>query len=407
MLVPVGKGFTRKMLLHENLLFGFKFHLKLQKCVGTTPINFRQQIFETTSKRKTTWQWIKLSISFFFTGILWIQILENKSKEKLVTTLESMLYSSAISTFITFKLMYLKRSVNVKDLLNFILEFERRLITFDKDGKQYHHLGKFGKVLIQFVQFCGFMGTPLLVICYALQRWMIPCSSALFAFDFIPECTNGVLSKWGTWSLIQLTFQITFSLWLITDLLCGFVLQVVEMMYLHACCFKQYIKCLRSCIVPSKFQFSQLLRFRQLQVLLKLYNWIQQDVMIVVLIFMVQFVFVVSLYALIHLQSGQDGISVPQLLFFSCTLLDTFLAIVVCFGTFAGVHKEAKKTLAFMRETLLPNIKEKHREKLADKYVRSFRVLKVNIGKVNFVEKFTPIVMLKICFEQIVNLLLI
>ncbi|CAL8129379.1 unnamed protein product [Orchesella dallaii] len=387
-------------------------HLKLQHIFGTSPVNFIEtngkQVAVLSPTHKITWQWIKLLISSGFLAVLWLQIILSRGKEKLITTLESMLYSTGILAFVILKLIYLRRRYFVVELLNNVVGFEKSL-KIGGNQTQYFPPQAIAKVLIQFVQYCFIVATPVLMVTYGLQRWINPCTSALFLYNLIPECVYEKSSPWVNSSLIQLAIQILVSLYLMVDMCGGFIFQVIEMMYLQSCCFKHYIKCLLISLLRCKFKVSHLLRFRQLQIILRRYNLIQQDVMIVALLNMVLLIFVVSLYALIYLGSGDEGISIPQLMFFSCSLLDTFLAIVVCFGAFAGVHKESLRTVAFMRETLLPSLKhnQSHQRRLATRYVMSFRVLKVNIGEVNYVEKFTPIVMLNFCFGQIVNLLLL
>ncbi|CAL8129234.1 unnamed protein product [Orchesella dallaii] len=405
------------MLIHENLIHGLKVHLKLHKYFGTWPVDLitrkGKDVAVLSPTNQLTWQWVKLFVASIFLVVLWVQIFSNRQGENLITTLESLLYSCAFQSTIINKVTYLKRRHFSVELLNLILEYERNLKKFG-DNKQYFRLERSSKALVCFIQFCATVATPVLAVTYALIRWSNPCNSAMFLFKFLAECLPETgASTWRISSLTQLALQILFSTWLVFDMVGGHVFQVVELYYLKSCCFNQYIKSIRMSLVQADFKMSYFLQFKQLQILLRLYNLIQQDVMKVVVCVTI-FSFTVSLYALIYLGLGEQGISIPQLMFLSCALLDTFLAIVACFGTFARVHSESSLTISFMKKNLLPRLMQNHNLRqrkhlivLISKYVNSFRVLKVYIGDINYVEKFTPVVMLRFCLDQVVALLLI
>ncbi|CAL8129138.1 unnamed protein product [Orchesella dallaii] len=405
------------MLIHENLLCGVKVHLQLHKYFGTWPVDLitreRKDVAVLSSINQIKWQWVKLFFASVFLAILWVQIFSSRNVENLITTLESMLYSCSLQTIIILKVTYLQRRHFAAELLNLILKYERCLKNAG-ENKQYFYLERSSKALVRFIQFCATVATPVLVVSYALQRWRNPCNSAMFLFKILAECSAEInTSTWRISSLTQLALQILFSIWLIFDMCGGFMFQTVELIYLESCCFNHYIKSIRMSLFQVDFKISYFLQFRQLQTLLRLYNLIQQDIMKVVICTTI-FSFIVSLYALIYLGSGEEGISIPKLMFFSCLFLDCFLAIVACFGTFAGVHSESLRTVEFMKEKVLPRLMQSHnlcqRKQfivLISKYVKSFRVFKFDIGEVNYVEKFTPVAMLQFCFDQVANLLLI
>jgi len=114
----------------------------------------------------------------------------------------------------------------VVEFFNFLVEFETQISTVGMD-EQYLHLERFEKLLIQFIQFSGIGGTPLLIAAFALQRWMHPFTSALFGFDYIPAFVNTTHMRWERASIFQLVLYIILSIWIITDLTGGFIFHVM------------------------------------------------------------------------------------------------------------------------------------------------------------------------------------
>jgi len=407
-----------KMFLRENLILGFKAHLKTLKCLGTTPILIKKDEKGETkivlsSDKNIVWQWIKLLIAFVYVLILWIQMVQNKHSEDLPTNLESTMIAVSLGTFVIGKWTYLKHRRLVVELLNFLLQFERRhILCTEEDEDSYANAWEFSVVekrLVQFCQLSGIMGTPSIIGPYSLQRWLNPCTSATLAFHALPECSSGTLTNWEASSLVKLVCILIFANWLNVDLNGGFIFQCFELALLQCLCLKEFTKWLENTLKASvspnsqNFKVSRELLFRQLQILVRLLNQIQQDVQIVALMNMMMVDFTVCVYALL---SKGPNLSLPHLIFFLSITQLSLAVIVIVFGTFAGVHKQSLLLQEYIEEELPPNIESSAKRRLISKYSRSFRPLKVNIGKVNFVEKCTPMVMLDFCFGQIVNLLL-
>jgi len=200
--------------------------------------------------------------------------------------------------------------------------------------------------------------------------------------------------------------------WVVSDLFSGCMFQVFELAFVQCCCLKEYTNWYRKHLqlLPTEKHlkpckvFKRMLLYRQLQTLSRLYNMIQQDVFIVALLNLALFVFIVAVYALTYMGAQ---ISLPHLLFFANVVLLLVLVILICFGTFAGLHGQSMLLVEFMRKVLPCRNRNASTKRLVKMYARSFREFKVNIGEMNFVEKCTPMVMLDFCFGQIVDLLLI
>ncbi|CAL8122128.1 unnamed protein product [Orchesella dallaii] len=400
------------MLIHENFLQFCKLNLKQQGKIWTAHIKFittkegDQLVVRPTTKQKSTY--VKLLVSFLFVSILWLQIFQQMGNEELLTTLQSMLYATPTLSNVVLRMVYLKQNYFVANLFNMFLNYERNL----KDENKYWPLNRSQKYLIQFVQLNVILGPLTIAIGYSLQRWLSPCNSALFGFNFIPECmesSRGLESSWTFVSLAQLTLQIIISAWLITDVVGEGVFLIMHMSYVQSCCFKQYTVCFRNNL-KTKFDLQKLLRYRQLQILVRGYNWIQQGLVIFMPITVGPYIFVKGVYGLIYLGSSTEAISFPDILVFGTSFFGGFVIILLITGAYAGVHSESTATLKFIRQRVLfkligsPNA---YQIKIIIKYVKSFSPLQVNVGATNYVEKFTPIVLLDFSVAQIVNLLLL
>ncbi|CAL8136974.1 unnamed protein product [Orchesella dallaii] len=404
------------MLLKRDFLVGLKAHLKTQLLFGTTPIIFRENkslhdheegFLCHSSNNTIPKQWFKLLFSTIFVTVWWFQIVQSIKEENLVTILESMLYAVALSTFILMKRAYLQKRRFVVELLNMVLRFE--FTHFETNSSEINQNQGY-KYFIFFCQLSGILGTPILILAYSLQRWFNPCTSATFAYRlFLPECSaiNPLQISWKFSSLLALFLTILLSIWVIIDLCGCLMFQTFELAFVQCCCLKEYLKWLHGVMKSSalgQFDLSLVSVYRELQLLSRLYNWIQQDVIIIALTNMTVFVFIVSLYALILMGSHA---SVPHILFFSSVVLLGLLVIVVCFGTFAGLHTQSTKLIVFLRKKVNLSVWKPHKKRLIERYSWSLREIKVSIGQVNFVDKLTPVIMLNFCISQIVSLLLI
>ncbi|CAL8098741.1 unnamed protein product [Orchesella dallaii] len=401
------------MLLSLNFLKGLELNLKLRFIIGTTPFYVTRKTSELPnivicSNRQLKWQWTKLIITSAFAALLWFQVVEGRSTQSLITTLESLMNVFAITIFILMNCVYLKRNRFLVNLFNSLIQYESNH-PFDFTGI----ISKREKLVINYIQFNGFMAAPVIIGAYVAQRWFTPCTSATLAWNVLDECfienpfENGF--RWSFKSYIYLVVIVILSWWILSDLLAGFAFQAVEVAYLQSACLVGYVKHFKQKLQNIGTATPKLiLEYQQLQILTIYYNFIQQDVIISLMLTLIICLTIVCSYVLIKLGSG---ISVSHFLFFSCALVDSLATMVICYGQFGCLHTQSTSVLTIIRSQIIPNVasaKISYNDlKLMKKYVESFYPLKVQLGSVNFVEKITPLVSLQFCVEQLVNLLII
>ncbi|CAL8122224.1 unnamed protein product [Orchesella dallaii] len=399
----------------------FKANLRLQHVIGSFPLKkveideFGEPKLVPSSKRSIRWQWYKISLALGFTLVLWVQMFLAIKEEELVTTLESTLCASAISVFIIVKATQLKRNDAIVALMNSLFVFEKR--QWEEYGDVHKPLAKREECTVYFCQGAAIASAPVFISSGLLQRWLNPCTSALLAWKIMPECADKNSSQeWSSFSLGLLGGILLLSVWIITDLIGAAVFQVVQLSFSQVVCLINGVRNFHESLQivlwnPRADAEKIMLQYRQLQILIRLLNWIQQDLIIVAVLNLFLILIIISTYALI---SMGWHISIPHFILFSSALLDSIVADVFCFGAFAQVHSESSSTLVYLKKKFLPKMELEKRSllkrgelKLLKKFVLSMYPLKVRIGGVNFVEKFTPIAILDFCVAQIVSLLLI
>jgi len=397
------------MLLSHNLLKGLKLNLYLLQIIGTYPLRLTRDSngsleFSSCNKLNIKWQWFKIGVSVGFCCIFWIQLFQGRATEGLPTTLETLLYASGSTVCTIMSAAYLHRNDAVVELLTCFLNFEKH----QSQIAPTFSLSKRGKLLVNFIQFSGFVCSPVILSCYVIQRWMNPCTSATFGWNLLMECFDEefkhIGNKLSRKSLIYLTGCLLFTYWVALDLLGKFAFQVAEMFYLPSVCLIGYVRDrTRWNSLPYAIR-----KYRELQLLTRFYNWIQQDTVIVTMLNFSLLIIIISLYVMISLGSS---ISIPHLVLFSCALTDGLLTAVVCFGSCANVHSQSEKMLEFIKKKTsfegLLSCRKQCESRIIKRCVTSMFPLNIRIGDVNFVEKLTPIVVLDFCFGLIVNLLLI
>ncbi|CAL8098707.1 unnamed protein product [Orchesella dallaii] len=401
------------MLLSFNFLKGLELNLELRFVIGTIPFSVTRETSQIpkivpNTIRQLKWQSTKLKITSVFAALLWFQVVEGRSTESLVTTLESLMNVFAITIFILMNCVYLKRNTFLISLLNSLIQYE------SNHSLQFTGIiSKREKLVINYIQFNGFMAAPVIIGVYVAQRWFTPCTSATLAWNVLDECfnenpfENGF--RWSFKSYMYLVVIVILSWWILSDLLAGFAFQAAEVAYLQSACLVGYVKhFLKKLQTIPTVTFKVMLEYRQLQLLTKYYNWIQQDAIISLMLTLVICLTIVCSYVIIKL--GSD-ISVSHFLFFSCALVDALATIVVCYGQFGCLHTQSRSALTMITSQVIPKVAIAKVPsidlKLMKKYATSFYPLKVRLGSVNFVEKITPLVSLQFCVEQLVNLLLL
>jgi len=356
------------------------------------------------SKPKIYWQWFKLAISCAYVSTLWFQLIQNAGREKLATTFESILNANVLLISIIIKCTLLNRRRHIVELANFLAQFERHQFLDDnKASDKYFKLDRVEKLVVQFFQISGISGAPYLAITNGLARWFNPCTSTTFGVNLLPECSNELAIIWKVSLSMRLVTLILVSAWLNLDLAATTIFHLFELAFLQGCCLKQYIKWLRKVLQAQAFDLRNVLVFKQIQILARIYNWIQQGKQIGLQMNVALVTFISSVFVVI---SEGSSISIPHLLYFSLTGMLSLQNIVITFGTFGAFYKHSVLLKDFMVKNLPLRIEISQR-RLYSKYSRSFQTLKIRIGKDNFFETCTPMVLLNFAVTQIASLLLI
>lgn len=142
--------------------------------------------------------------------------------------------------------------------------------------------------------------------------------------------------------------------------------------------------------------------YSKLQVLVRFYNKIQQDALIVVFLVFSGYALVLSVFAILH---NGYSLTTLQLILFACIGIDGFLAIIVICGAFARLHTKSTDTLKYLQTKFVCSTK-KSGFKGVKMTLASFTPLQVNFGSVNYIEKMMPMTKLDFCILQLMNLLL-
>ncbi|CAL8121144.1 unnamed protein product [Orchesella dallaii] len=155
--------------------------------------------------------------------------------------------------------------------------------------------------------------------------------------------------------------------------------------------------------VEGPFTKQHLLRgismFRQIQIMLKVYNSIHEGPAILSAIFQTLFLLILSGYALIGLHSKMQS---PQITFFVSGGFQAVIIIVLIFGTLDRIHRNFRKLNKNMRR-----MKDIRMSQWFKRELRSWPIQKVGLGQDNYLKSITPMIMIHFSITCIVNMLLI
>jgi len=169
--------------------------------------------------------------------------------------------------------------------------------------------------LIKFLLICSIMFSPMVMIPYVLLRWIYPCNSATLFYFLIPAC-NDSSSGWTILSIITLLGICLVTLYLAYD--CGgtcFIF-VVDFSLVQVCCLGRYVDwTVGKIMVNPKKALSYFKYYRQIQILSRYYNLIQQEILVTTNLGLVMSGLILSVFALLSI--GLQNISITELVFFA------------------------------------------------------------------------------------------
>ncbi len=179
---------------------------------------------------------------------------------------------------------------------------------------------------------------------------------------------------------------------------------------MHCYCLNNYLYLFLNQYVQSRNRYSNITRylnsvkiFKQIQIVVLLYNDIHQGALSAAGAALCTFVFVLSFYSVINLS---QYLLLPQIIFFAGLAFDTMLIVVLVDGIFkkAGVYKASKYVVD--RVTKFAATSRISNRKLRRRHIKSWRVPKIYMGTSNYYDGKTALVILDFNLSQVVNLLL-
>jgi len=254
---------------------------------------------------------------------------------------------------------------------------------------------------------CLAVSGPASAFIWLLMQWTLGCNALVVVGYFVlPECSNPTLNlRWSARSTIQFLVAACIESWMALDTV-GSSSIVWAFALVQAYCQWRYLKMVvRLLRDKSGHSMNNLSLLRQLQILNRYYNLVQESGILPSTVFMVISATVLGFYVLISLGTH---ISTPELLFFLIVANEGLLVLMVLTTVMSWIYAESGKNVQiFMKAVLFPNICITKKRKWAQKYVRSFSPLKCYIGDCNFVEELTPLNLLSFSAHQTVSLLLL
>ncbi|CAL8098111.1 unnamed protein product [Orchesella dallaii] len=253
--------------------------------------------------------------------------------------------------------------------------------------------------LLKTLLIIGIGYAPTVAVPYAMLQWFMGCNSINFAYFTIPACHAADTSQnWPMSSIVQLTIYCIFGCWLVMDVVGGFALFVIDFSLVQAYCLRRYIQYVSSCLTLNPKKCREFLPyFREVQLLCRYYNRMQQDRLIVMTLNIASASCILSYFVVISL--GLHNISVPELLFFFIIANDATLFLMLYAKMMSRVYVQSTQSDLAIKQRVLPKVASKDR-KWVGRYVKSFPLFKCYIGYNNYVDELTPLTLFSFCVDQ-------
>jgi len=263
---------------------------------------------------------------------------------------------------------------------------------------------------VRFVKFIlrlgAFLG-PMISIPHFTMQWLMRCSPITFGYFLIPECHNGVeTSPLSSLSYLKLTLLCFLAFWFVTDAAGSWAIFVGPFSITQAYCLRRYTHFITCLVGKRPEKCCQYLQYyRQVQVLSRYYNRLQQDKLITVVLFLMTLHIITGFYALIFI--GIQSISIPELLLFVDVSLNAIVCMTVYTNIVGQLYVKSKHVGKKLKGQVLSSIMERKQIRWVERYVKSLWPVKCYIGYNNFVDELTPLNLLSFCASQIVSLLML
>ncbi len=272
---------------------------------------------------------------------------------------------------------------------------------------------------IKLFQLCATFTPYVLTGSHVVRCFIQRCLPYAPGFEFLGSCEE--LSKSDKHFHLYLPQPISLVYWVAINLVYvvtfvklgeGFFFVTIQLYFVQSCCIRYYLSTmLANMSKTSKFRKTTTIikLYKQLQLILRYYNQLHQDIFVIVLLHLVGLCIIIGLFAVI---SSWNIITNVQCLVLTASALQAIFGLMILFGNFAGIYEDSLSFIANLRlprtntaSTISGN--EKHSLEKNRKIAKSLFPLKVRIGSVNFVDRFTPITFIDFCFGIVVNMLLL
>jgi len=241
---------------------------------------------------------------------------------------------------------------------------------------------------------------------YALLRWNAPCNLATFAYFSIPACADyaSIHSAWTPTSITILLLICFITFYLGMDGIGSLTLAMIDFSLAQAYCLRRYVQhAYRFALYKNDISLG-LRQYRKVQVLACYYNSVQQNLLIILYLFLEMATVVLGFYT--SLSSITNVSIMKRLLFLGCALNSA--TGLMLYLTFMGkLHSTSKSFIIGVKSRLLSKVKYFRDRRWSKRYVKSLRLLKCYLGNVNFVDELTPFVFINFCIDGTINLLLL
>ncbi len=276
--------------------------------------------------------------------------------------------------------------------------------------------------IIKLLQLIATVSAPLCITCECIRIFFFPCTPFFPGYFLLSECSDNFKNidisthlqfiSDGTPSIIFRVFTCGFLFVILISPTGTFCFVCIQIIFIQVCCLRKQLTYFRKSIekqvrphlrnyVKHRFCF---IKYRELQILVQLFNNIHQNVSIVVIVNFSAYVFVLSMYALVN--NGSE-LSYFQLIILVCIGIDGFVMITVCIGTIGSLYKESVDTKELIYRKLMLAQAPKYNKMWILRYSRSLRPLMIKVGSVIFIDRLTTISLVHLCITTLVNMLLL
>ncbi|CAL8068669.1 unnamed protein product [Orchesella dallaii] len=397
------------MLIAENQLTGFQTGFKIIRFVGDAVHDFdpitNKFLVRDQEKVQRAKRNYPFAIGFIVVTLFQVIVATYTNQITMADFLQCVFVMATYLVVAYAQWSIITKRYQMEQIFNHMLDFEN-----SQNGSKWKPSGVTGSLVAKLVRLTIFP-FPFAILVYLGQILFLPCLPAHFGFFLLPQCSIKInsLQIFLAFPTIKLIYVVVVII--IMELFSGFSARVlfpgfifdVTISYLWCYCISNYIKLysriLNKISVHTKNFYGSVSTFRQIQIIMIEFNSYHQNYNSVVKIGYMVIGIDIGLYALVRLY---DSLLVPQIITYMIAVIELFCVILFAYGLKACVYVASKQLLKDIKGLNMLN-----GHKWFRRYIRSWPVLKVYLGSVNFIDEVTPLRILDFAISQLVSLLLL